>query len=498
MGFFVRRNPPGDELTDAAHLLWATPDIDSRRAARSAAALVAVQRVLRDDPALPGATAFLALYDIVAAADPQHFTRVWRDPAAYHWVRRAVHLLSVWNGEALPAWEQTYCDALGAAGAAQALPLHLAQFGKFALATALIAGTDLRLPAAYATAPPLALSGTELALVGRGRVVVHGVESGGLDVSHDGTRRRLAPQQTAAGQAARLDVCPTVQIGGARVVLNPYVFHLPGLSLFSELSGAGVEFQARYQGAVADALAALQRFQPATFAQFADAIRIVALKPAREEDFGTLSTSELPGAFVCSVPADPLALAADFIHELHHGRLFSIEEDGPFFDASGEDAVEGEHHYSPWRDAPRPLHGLLHALYVYLPVFRFWSAAWRACELDGMRRDFARDQLARIPFQLRIAVQQLRRHAHFTPFGSSLFEQMACEADAIKAEAATLGATLATGAVACRASGAFRPIERSGRQLTVAENLLDHLRRCDRGNECAEERDLLAQSAGAS
>src|SRR6185436_7302332 len=175
---------------------------------------------------------------------------------------------------------------------------------------------------------------------------------------------------------------------------------------------------------------------PPAFAQFAAVIRTLAVKPVREEDFGTLSNSELPGTFLCSVPSDPLVLAADFIHELHHNRLFAVEEAGPFFETAGEDAVEGELHYSPWRDAPRPLHGLLHAVYVYLPVLRFWRAAWDDGALDAARRDHVRDQLARIPFQVRIGTNQLRRAARFTPLGAALFDEMTREATRMTEELA--------------------------------------------------------------
>ena len=93
--------------------------------------------------------------------------------------------------------------------------------------------------------------------------------------------------------------------------------------------------------------------------------------------FVNVSASELPGAFVCTVPADLYVLAGSFIHEFHHNTLFGIEERGPFFDMSEEDVVEGENHYSPWVETLRPLHGILHAVYVFLPVFRYWSAALR-------------------------------------------------------------------------------------------------------------------------
>jgi len=488
---------------DAAHLLWADPALDQRRCEKSAAALIAVHRILGEDAAFPAVRDFLRLYEVAERADPRDFTRVWGDPAAYHWVRRSVHLLAARNGAALPRWEQAYCAALGASGPIQALEIHLHEFGRFVLGLGVVAGTDVRLGTPYETDLPLAIPGTTLALTGRGRVIIHGLVGGALDVTHAATRLRLAPAAGAPSGALCLESGAVVAVGAARLELNPYVFRLPGLSLFRELEGHAPELHARHADLVAEALRSVRRFEPAAFAHFERRAHVVALKPAREEDFGTLSTSELPGAFVCSVPTDPFALAADFIHELHHDRLFCIEETGPFFEPGGElgpdDPIEGENYYSPWRDTPRPLHGLLHALYVYLPVFRFWSGALRAGALEGARLDFARDQCARIPVQLRMGASQLRRAARWTPFGRELFEEMAREAAAMGDEAAALGATLDLPAVTMRASGAFRPVvdAREGRVLSVGETLLAHLTRCDVRGECAEEAALLASSRGA-
>jgi HEXXH motif-containing protein len=480
-------------MMDPAYLLWEDTAAHRRRFEKSASALIAVQRALGRDTRLPGATEFLALYESAARAQPKHFTRIWRDPLAYHWVRRAVHLLASCRGAPLSGFERAYCTALGADDPAEALRIHLGEFAKFVLGLGLVAGDDVVLPTPYESVLPLALPGTELALTGSGRTSIRGLSEGGIEVVHDGSRLRLARDACTPPGRPRLESCPTVTVGDAHVVLNPHVFQLPGLDLRRGLAESTLDGQQRHADIAAEALRTLERFQPSAFSHLADTVRIIALKQARESDFGTLSNSELPGAFICSVPSDPYALAADFIHELYHNRLFAIEETGPFFAAGGEDAIEGEIHYSPWRDAPRPLHGLLHAVYVYLPVFQFWSTTLRAGVHEGARLDHVRDQLARIPFQLRIGVNQLRRSARFTPLGSALFEAMARAAARTVEDAAELGATLDVPSVTLRASGAFRPVvrERGGEPLAVAEALLDHLARWDRRGECREERDLL-------
>jgi len=473
--------------------LWTDPELDHRRQEKSAHALIAVRRAVEEDAGLEGAAEFLEFYATVAKADSADFTTLWQDPAAYHWVRRAVHLLAARRGAPPPAWESTYSTALGARDATQALALHLRQFAKFVLGLGIVAHQDVRFATPYETILPLSVPATPLTLIGDGRIGIHGLLDGAVEITDGGGRRRFFPGAASSSSGNYAQTCPVVTIGEACVMLKPHLFHLPGLALFGELNTQTLAFQERHTQVVAEALEILARLHPLSFSHLARSIRIIALKPAREHDFGTFSTSELPGAFICSAPSDPFALAADFIHELHHNRLFAIEESVPLFEPGAADPIEGDHYYSPWRDAPRPLHGLLHALYVYLPVFRFWSAALREGALGGALLGYARDQLARIPFQLRIGVNQLRRYARFTASASVLFEEMAREAAEIEEEAAALGATLDIGAVACRASGALRSVvdERDGRVLSVGETLHQHLSKWDLHGQCAAEKALL-------
>ncbi len=205
-----------------------------------------------------------------------------------------------------------------------------------------------------------------------------------------------------------------------------------------------------------------------------------------------VTASELPGAFVCTVPSDPYVLASSFIHEFHHNTLFGIEERGRFFEASDQDEIEGENHYSPWVETLRPLHGILHAVYVFIPVFRYWSAIAREGSLSEVRLAFAREQLAQIPAQLQIGVNQLRRHARFTPFGAMLVDALAAEAKEAQTEARAMGITLKTPVIGVTTSGALRPLVRAGRQVTVGQILLEHLEASDVLGECAAEKATLA------
>src|SRR6266849_3502766 len=110
-------------------LLWTDTGVYRRRLEKSAAALIAVERSLRNEPhRVRGAGEFLELYRWLSRVDAEVFTRVWRDPAAYYWVHRTVHFLAAIHGAPLGPLEKSYCAEVGASGPLDALRIHLGEF----------------------------------------------------------------------------------------------------------------------------------------------------------------------------------------------------------------------------------------------------------------------------------------------------------------------------------------------------------------------------------
>lgn len=330
-------------------------------------------------------------------------------------------------------------------------------------------------------------------MIGSGRVAIGGVIGGALEVLNP--RRVLRASSDSAIDGVRIVECPLVSVDSVQVSLNPPMFRLAGIGFALGWTELPIEFQSRNTELVAEAISLVRRFQPSTFSHFAHALRVIALKP-HDKNFFNLSTSELPGAFVCSVPSDSCALAAAFIHEFHHSRLFFIEEAGPFLEAGDEDVIEGENHYSPWVASLRPLHGILHAIYVFLPTFRFWSAVLRDGSAGKAQLDYARGQVALTPVQLRIGINQLRRHARFTRLGSEVFEELERDVAAAEREARSLGAGLDAPAMAFSLDGTLVRVFRGGevQPTSVGEILLEHLETSDVNRECAEEKEILVRA----
>jgi HEXXH motif-containing protein len=75
------------------------------------------------------------------------------------------------------------------------------------------------------------------------------------------------------------------------------------------------------------------------------------------------------GSVELVLPADAPTLAAMLIHEFAHSKLNGLFE-LVTLDVENRD----ETCYAPWRDDPRPLHGLLHGVYSFLAVTDFWRA----------------------------------------------------------------------------------------------------------------------------
>ncbi len=92
-------------------------------------------------------------------------------------------------------------------------------------------------------------------------------------------------------------------------------------------------------------------------------------RPAVPFRMTSVSTGEAFGSAIISRPPDAASLAATLVHEFHHIRLGGLlhltrlHEEDP-----------RERFYTPWRDDPRPLGGVLQGVYAFFGVTAFWRA----------------------------------------------------------------------------------------------------------------------------
>lgn len=443
-------------MTSAADLLWTGTEVFERRHEKSAQVLLALQRTLdRERPLAGGEAEFCALASSLPEVDPGLFTQVWSDPSAYRWARIAFQLLAATlRGTDPPPETRSVCEAFGHRSASDALRRHLGEFKRFVLALDHLRGFERKLETPLRLDLPYALPGTPLCLDGAGSTDVW----------------------TLAG--ARLRACPTLDVEGCRTRLQPEAFHLPGVRFADIVLEWGAAYQAQHRGLLEESLRQVARFAPDCFGQLREVVQVIALKPLRAGDFSNTSLSDLPGAFVVAVIENPYELADSLIHEFHHDRLFAIEEQGAFF-TSAEAGVRAEQYYSPWRHDPRSLQGILHAVYVHQPVWRFWRNVLAAQPAAPHLADYARDRLLRFALQIAIGVDQLERHARFTEFGAALFAELRRAAGRTLREVESVVGSRDVPGLTCSEDGALRP-ERGpedDRPLSVRESLAWHARR---------------------
>ena len=104
-------------------------------------------------------------------------------------------------------------------------------------------------------------------------------------------------------------------------------------------------------------------------------------RPAVPFRMPSASTGEAFGSAIISRPPDAASLAATLVHEFQHIRLggllhlVSLHEEDP-----------RERFYTPWRDDPRPLAGVVQGVYAFFGVTAFWRALAR--EDKGRRAAF--------------------------------------------------------------------------------------------------------------
>jgi hypothetical protein len=129
------------------------------------------------------------------------------------------------------------------------------------------------------------------------------------------------------------------------------------------------------------------------------------------------SSADAPGAVALSAPASPVRLAVTLVHESQHYRLATLHDLRRLYVPSSR------LHYSPWRNDPRPVSGVVHALMAFTGVADFWSRE---------RTDPAGElEYARHVRQLRVARRVAAEAPELTPLGAALVDAIGDTVDAL-------------------------------------------------------------------
>jgi uncharacterized protein len=136
----------------------------------------------------------------------------------------------------------------------------------------------------------------------------------------------------------------------------------------------GPEVTALAEATIAEALRIIRAWRPALNDEMGGicrAIQFVRDPSAHPEKIVSFSDNSVPGALFVSVMQgeqviDPYDLADSLIHEHRHQKLYLLERCFPTTDP-------GSLVVSPWREDLRPASGLLHAVFVFVELQRFWE-----------------------------------------------------------------------------------------------------------------------------
>lgn len=210
-----------------------------------------------------------------------------------------------------------------------------------------------------------------------------------------------------------------VSFGGSRIALASRDAVLAGSAIDGYPKLQTDAEIAEFGRCVDDALSLLRWSTPGFFRSMERCLScIVPMRPP-ERGVPSSSTNSVPGAVCITATSDSALVAEQLTHEVSHAHLFALQEDEPLLapDAHG-DGWGTPLSYSPWRDDPRPLNGLLHGAVVFSRVA--WLHARLADRLPTSRR-----RLAAIGPQVRAALELLSQHATMTPAGMRLLRGLA-------------------------------------------------------------------------
>lgn len=113
-----------------------------------------------------------------------------------------------------------------------------------------------------------------------------------------------------------------------------------------------------------------------------------------------------------SSPIADLRVAEAIVHEAMHLNLTFLEQH--------VELIRSEKHlYSPWRNEPRPVAGVLHGLYVFACIYRFFEHIMRSVSLEAKRCDHVRQRFDDIENEF-IAVDRPSLMEHLTSPGELL------------------------------------------------------------------------------
>jgi len=127
---------------------------------------------------------------------------------------------------------------------------------------------------------------------------------------------------------------------------------------------------------------------------------IFPMKSAGTETTKSFTLSILPHIIFLSDSNETIKLSENIVHECLHDELNIFMNYYKLF------SNEEHFYFSPWREDPRPIRGLIHAIYVFTGIFCFYHKA------SMLRPNLVKDDLIFINFRLNLIYYELMLAYH--------------------------------------------------------------------------------------
>ena len=146
---------------------------------------------------------------------------------------------------------------------------------------------------------------------------------------------------------------------------------------------------------------------------------IPLVNPA-EHASASFTLNHIPHIVFLSNPRSTNTLLENIIHEFHHDKLNLAMQFHEFFDN------KNLQYFSPWRDDPRPINGLIHGIYVFLGIYNFYLNALNNESINNAEhKSFIKFRLSDIYHELKLAFYQIQsNNTELTEVGLEFFEQL--------------------------------------------------------------------------
>ena len=182
---------------------------------------------------------------------------------------------------------------------------------------------------------------------------------------------------------------PFPQCGGLSI-FDRYVDVVHGSEFDYEVEW---EFQinaAQWLSSLDKSLTLLQQHSPSRELVLGYTRYIAPLRNARTMHNISFSERRLPGVIFKNDELSPYLFAETLVHESDHQFYYALEEISSHWVARS--ALDDVAHYSPWRDDPRPLDGIMRGLSAFARVSHFYTAVLASADnndLDAIARSLA-------------------------------------------------------------------------------------------------------------